>query len=399
MLLPNITLKKLQHRGKDCIGLYFEYNKELIAHTKKLEGVLWSASNKCWYVQNKNKALHSLFVHYKGFAWLDTKLLTKKKPLKKALIKASALPSFKSKIGNKTSAMLDELAVKMKGDRYSESTIRMYRHMLESFFGFFSDRTAESLTEKDVEKYNYEAIVKNNYSVVYQRQFISALKLFYTYHKGNHIVPELLKRPSKGKKLPLVLSKTEVLKLLFATPNIKHRLILSLLYSSGLRVNELINLKLADIDVERQQIYIRMGKGRKQRVVGLSTRILGLLNDYYLTYNPVTYVFNGQESLMYSSSSIRKFLERSVQKAGIRKRVTPHTFRHSYATHLLESGVDLKYVQELLGHSKPETTQIYIHLTKEQLLSVRSPLDILPEGVLEEQNKIDKGDKNFLITG
>jgi site-specific recombinase XerD len=206
---------------------------------------------------------------------------------------------------------------------------------------------------------------------------------------GFKIDPEALERPRKSKKLPVVLSRDEILRLLLATPNLKHRTILTMLYGSGLRISELINLKIADIDFARKQVFIKDAKGRKDRVVALSERIYGLLNDYLHTYQPDVYLFNGQENLKYTAGSVRHFLARAVKQAGIKKRVTPHTLRHSYATHLLEGGVDLKYVQELLGHSRPETTQIYLHVTKKQLLAINSPIDTLLDEAKKEQMLLD----------
>lgn len=277
----------------------------------------------------------------------------------------------------------------MESKRYSKSTIDTYLGILTSFFGFHHLKNPGDIEMEDVNSYNFEVVVKNNYSIVYQRQFINALKLFLKNRKGFKIDPETLERPRKAKKLPVVLSRDEVLRLLLATPNLKHRTILTILYGSGLRISELINLKIADIDFARKQVFIRDAKGRKDRVVALSERIYGLLHDYLQTYQPDTFLFNGQNSLRYSANSIRRFLGRAVKKAGIQKNITPHTLRHSYATHLLEGGVDLKYVQELLGHKKPETTQIYLHITKKQLLAINSPIDTLLDEAKKEQLLLD----------
>jgi site-specific recombinase XerD len=388
MPLPNITLKKLKHRDKDCIGLYYPYNKELIAHTKMLPGVLWSASNKCWYVENKNNALHRLFVHFKGVAWLNNELKSTKRSIEIISTK-KALNPYKEKVNKEAKHELGRFRKWMESKRYSKSTIDTYLGILSSFFGFHHLKKPGDIEMEDVNNYNFEVVVKNNYSIVYQRQFINALKLFLKNMNGFKIDPEALERPRKSKKLPVVLSRDEILRLLLATPNLKHRTILTMLYGSGLRISELINLKIADIDFARKQVFIKDAKGRKDRVVALSERIYGLLNDYLHTYQPDVYLFNGQENLKYTAGSVRHFLARAVKQAGIKKRVTPHTLRHSYATHLLEGGVDLKYVQELLGHSRPETTQIYLHVTKKQLLAINSPIDTLLDEAKKEQMLLD----------
>ena len=206
-----------------------------------------------------------------------------------------------------------------------------------------------------------------------------------------------LERPRNEKKIPEVLSHNEVLRIFMATPNLKHRCILVMLYSCGLRISELINLKIEDIDFDRKQLKVRKGKGKKDRVVSLSTKIYGLMNDYLNSYTPKVFMFNGQNGGRYSAVSVRKFLAKATKKAGIKKSVSPHTLRHTYATHLLESGVDLKYVQELLGHSRPETTQIYLHVTQKKLLEVSSPIDTLLNEAEKEQRLLDNDNEKLSL--
>lgn len=195
--------------------------------------------------------------------------------------------------------------------------------------------------------------------------------------------------------LPSVLSKEEVIDLLRATHNLKHRTILALLYSCGLRISEVLRLRLADIDLDRRQLVIYQAKGRKDRYVVLAESTIPLLLNYVSSYKPKGYLFQGSKGGVYSTTSIRAFLKRSCKRAGIRKRVTPHTLRHSYATHLVEDGVNLRLIQELLGHSKPETTMIYTHVAKKDLLAVRSPLDT----ALLELRPTDKNLLNQSLSG
>jgi len=392
MPLPTITLKKLHHRGIDQIGLYFDYNKELIVHTKKLNGTKWSATNKCWYIENKKDTLNQLFSHFKNVAWLKVELKkTNDKP--KVNKKPQTGNPYKKHVSQKSREALETFRRWMVGSRYSESTINSYIGILESFFGFHRDKDPFSISLENVECYNTDVVVKYHYSVVYQRQLVSALKLMFRNTDGFKIDPDSLERPKRSKKLPVVLSREEVLRMLLATANLKHRTILAILYGSGLRISELINLRIEDIDFARKQLFIRMAKGRKDRFVSLSEKIYSLLNDYLQTYKPDTYLFNGQNSLQYSAVSVRHFLARSVKQANIKKRVTPHTLRHTYATHLLEGGVDLKYVQELLGHSRLETTQLYLHVTKKQLLAINSPIDTLIDEAKKEQMLLDMNNK------
>ena len=176
--------------------------------------------------------------------------------------------------------------------------------------------------------------------------------------------------------MPTVLSKDEVRKVIDSTNNIKHRCIASLLYSAGLRRSELLNLKIKDIDSSRMLIFVKDAKGKKDRYTLLSENALKDLRAYYRQYRPETYLFEGQKSQRYSANSVGKVIERAAINAGVKKRVSAHTLRHSFATHLLESGTDLRYIQLLLGHNSTKTTEIYTHVAKSSFGSIKNPLDL-----------------------
>ena len=185
-------------------------------------------------------------------------------------------------------------------------------------------------------------------------------------------------RPKRAKALPNVLSKEEVKKILDAHSNLKHKAMLSMIYSCGLRRSELLNLKFSDIDSKRNIVIIRQSKGKKDRITPLSAKILDLLRNYYKEYSPKTYLFEGQEkNTQYSARSLEEVLKKSVRLASINKPVTLHWLRHSYATHLLESGTDLRYIQELLGHNSSKTTEIYTHVSTKNIQQIKSPFDDL----------------------
>jgi site-specific recombinase XerD len=184
-----------------------------------------------------------------------------------------------------------------------------------------------------------------------------------------------LHRPKKEHKLPKVLSKNEVKKILDSSKNIKHKSILMLIYSAGLRRSELLNLHISDIDSERMVINIRGAKGKKDRISLLSGNMLNMLRDYYKKFKPVKYLFEGPGNSKYSSTSVSNILKKATAKAGINKKVTPHMLRHSFATHLLEQGTDLRYIQELLGHSSSKTTEIYTHVSKRAIDKIKNPID------------------------
>lgn len=201
--------------------------------------------------------------------------------------------------------------------------------------------------------------------------------------------------PTRDKKLPVILSIEEVLQLIQITKNLKHRTIISMLYASGLRVGELINLELKDFDFNRNMLHIRNGKGRKDRYASIAKSLYPLLKNYHATYRPKIYFIENPKGGKYSPASIRSFIKRSCKLAGIHKTITPHSLRHSYATHLLEQGTDIRHIQELLGHSKPETTMIYTQVTQKDIRQIKSPLDI----ALNNLTLPDNHDRNFGLSG
>ncbi|OYD14748.1 recombinase XerC [candidate division WOR-3 bacterium JGI_Cruoil_03_51_56] len=177
------------------------------------------------------------------------------------------------------------------------------------------------------------------------------------------------------RKLPVVLPEHEVLRILSKIINLKHWAIIMLIYSAGLRVSEIVRLKIRDIDGDRKMLWVRGGKGAKNRYTLLSGIALETLRNYYKAYRPKEWLFGGQRKGHYSRRSVEKIMEHAIKKAGIQKEASVHSLRHSFATHLLENGVDLRYIQELLGHKSSKTTEIYTHVTRKSLLKIKSPLD------------------------
>ena len=262
--------------------------------------------------------------------------------------------------------------------RYSQNTVKTYSDALEVFFRFFNDRPPEIINIDDLFQFNTEYILKKNLSASYQNQVINAIKLFYRNRFNRTMEVDFIQRPRREKRLPNVLSKNEVKSILEAPTNLKHRAMLSLIYACGLRRSELLNLTLKDILSERGLLFIRQSKGKKDRVVPISIKLIEMLRDYYKAYKPKTWLFEGQEvGKKYSERSIQLVLNQAVEKAKIVKPVSLHWLRHSYATHLLENGTDLRYIQELLGHSSSRTTEIYTHVSTRNLQQIRSPFDDL----------------------
>ena len=262
--------------------------------------------------------------------------------------------------------------------RYSKSTIKTYCNALRVFFTYHKNISIQHITMQHIIQFNNEYIIGRGLSISYQNQFVNALKLFYLIIQNTNFIIENIARPRREYRLPNVLSKEEVKLLLNILINLKHRTMLCLLYSCGLRSGELLNLQPIHIDSKRNIILIKQSKGKKDRIVPLSSKILEMLREYYRLYKPKTYLFEGQNiGEKYDSRSLQLVLKQAVKKAGIQKPVTLHWLRHSYATHLLESGTDLRYIQELLGHNSSKTTEIYTHVSTKNIQHIKSPFDDL----------------------
>ena len=379
---PIIFLEEKIHRKNNQLLIKFDYDETLISLIRSIQGTSWSKSLKAWYILNTKDNLNIILKLFEKITTVDFSKTGKSVP-------------FKRNLTEEQKQLLNQFYLFLKGKRYSQSTIQTYTFFIADFINFHTKTPLAELTNRAVELFIETVFMERNYSVSSQRQFISALKIFTVFCPQTKIHNLSLERPKKSRMLPSVLSQEEVLRIIQLTKNLKHRAIIVLLYSSGLRIGEVTNLLLKNIDIIRRQIKVEKGKGRKDRFVVLATSYLPLLQNYLTTFKPALYFIEGPTGKKYSESSIRKFLFRSVQKAGISKKVTPHTLRHSYATHLLENGVGLRHIQELLGHAKPETTMIYTHVAKKDLLDIQSPLDT----ILLDLNKNDKREQKFLLSG
>lgn len=299
--------------------------------------------------------------------------------------------NFESLLTSRRREILNLYVRYLEGLRLSESTVTTYRNFIVFLLLYWKERPLTELSNESVQRFIEVVVKRRNYGISTHRQLVSALKHFGDRFTESGIEPATIKRPSKNRGLPTVLSKEEVIALLRATYNLKHRTILALMYSCGLRISEVLQLRLADIDLDRRQLVVIQSKGRKDRYVVMAESTVPLLINYVSSYKPRIYLFQGEKGGPYSATSIRAFLRRSCRKAGITKKVTPHTLRHSYATHLIENGVNLRLVQELLGHSKPETTMIYTHVAKKDLLAIQSPLDTtLLELRAQDKNRLNE---------
>ncbi|WP_291726080.1 tyrosine-type recombinase/integrase [Bernardetia sp.] len=247
---------------------------------------------------------------------------------------------------------------------------------MEKFFSQF-EKPIEKITQKEVQEYLYQKIREEKISFSTQKQTVGAIKLFYKEMYKKDLQIDYLYPNRQEHKLPNVLSKEDVVRLISSPTNLKHRTILTGIYSAGLRISEITKLKINDIDSKRMIIRIKGAKGYKDREVMLSEQFLVLLREYYKAYKPKEWLFEGQNGGQYSTTSIQKIFKKALKKANIKQEATVHTLRHSFATHLLENGTDIRFIQEFLGHNSIKTTQIYTHITKGSKNKIRSPLDIM----------------------
>lgn len=394
---PVLQLKPLEHKGSAQIGIYFDFNNDIKAHVKAYHGVKWSQTNKVFYVKDSAANRVGLFKYLNQFGyWVDYSAI-KRTTLPKAqparteeLDKVELYKALPLTHQDKLKRYADYL----RGKRLSESTVKSYGYFVLRFLHYHKDVADLDWTNEHINLFMENVLAKERYSISSHRQSVGALKYFTALCGLPAFDASGFERPKKSKFLPVVLSKEEVIDILQAAKNLKHRAVLALIYSSGLRIGELLNLELKDIDIDRSQVHIKNGKGRKDRTVVLSEVIKPLLYNYIQTYKPQRYFVEGSPGVPYTAGSVRQFLRKSCDDAGIKKRVTPHTLRHSYATHMLENGVDLRFIQELLGHSKPETTMIYTHVAQKDLMKVQSPLDV----TVDQITKSHKGEQKLLLS-
>lgn len=353
---PEWKVEAIEHDGHKRIALRFEKRAEWEALVRTLTGARWSARLKTWHIADVTP--------HREWCGLD-------------IVVPSYIPKSSIDFTPGATEHIETFIRWMRSKRYSENTIKTYTDALKTFLKYFNQKAVEDISNRDVVDFNNDYIRKHNYSASFQNQTVNALKLFFSIITDTKIETEKIHRPRKGHQLPNVLSKVEVKQILEACINIKHKSMLTLIYSCGLRRGELLNLTFKDIDANRKLVIIRGGKGNKDRITPLSDKVLELLRAYYKSYKPKVYLFEGMYGGRYDERSLASVLKRALTTTNINKPVTLHWLRHSYATHLLESGTDLRYIQELLGHSSSKTTEIYTHVSTKNIQNIKSPFDDL----------------------
>jgi integrase/recombinase XerD len=386
-----IVLEKGFHRDNRVIFLIFPISESLLDIVRGIEGRRWSKTNKKWYINETDFDLEATIEAFKGKATVNSEGLksdnTKVERPKVTIIKKVKPkgPRVKllakeprDKLSVEVSESIENFRKWLEHKRYSENTVRTYVEMLLVFSRYIHPMDLKDVTNDDVVGFVHTVLVGEGYSFTYQNQLVSSLKLFYREVNHTKLDIEKLERPRREDKLPNVLSKEEVKKILDAHSNLKHRAMLSLIYACGLRRSELLNIRPTDINRERNMLTIRNAKGRKDRAVPISDKIIDMLSEYFIKFRPEQWMFEGQiPGTRYNEQSLQSIFKQALGKARIKKLATLHWLRHSYATHLLESGTDLRYIQELLGHKSSRTTEIYTHVSNKSLQKIKSPFDDL----------------------
>lgn len=345
-----ITISKAENK----LTITFDYSPERVEKVKSIKGYRWNPEKKEWTVP-----------------FCDENINTLKKLFRSEQINIDFMSNDKN---NKILGAVEE-QMKLKG--YSFKTRKAYIKHLKVFAGFI-DKDLDSVDKGDIRSFILFLLDEQKTSHSYANQAISSIKFLCNDTLNQKQEIEALPRPKKEKYLPNVLSFEEVSKILNTLNNEKHKTILFLVYSAGLRVGEVVRLRLEDIDSKRMLIHVVQGKGRKDRYTLLSEIALKQLRKYYSLYKPETWLFPGQNQKEFlTERTVERIFEKACILARIDKKVSVHTLRHSFATHLLESGTDLRFIQELLGHSSSKTTEIYTHVTQKNLANIMSPLDKL----------------------
>ena len=403
--METVVLKPLYHRGSECIAIYAPQNTLLNNCLQKKVGARWSRTNRCWYLPFHEKNYEVLAKALKGIAQLEVAelkkyLLERKKGVPVATSGAQAVPGTKpamqqvsisdaskravpvqyikplSQLSRENYDALQKFQQQLVLKSYSPSTIRTYTNEFTQFLHTIKNKPADEFTVqriKDYLQYCHEKL-KLSENTLHSR--INSLKFYYEQVLKREKFFWEIPRPKKQLLLPKVISKEQIATLINSIENKKHKTIIMLTYACGLRVSEVVALKVHNVDGARRVIYISNGKRKKDRVVTLSPGMLIMLRDYYKAYQPKEYLFEGQfEKEHLSERSMQAVIQRAKMKAGIRQPGSMHMLRHSFATHLLEKGIDVTFIQKLLGHNNIKTTLGYLHVTNKDLVNIISPLE------------------------
>lgn len=389
--MHTVQLKPLQHRDAMQIGIYFPRNRELETRVRTIKGARWSQSHRCWYVALEKAAYDAIRTSLKDIArieqaelkaYLDSRKQTEGKltPVQIPTSSNNRVQKIQLKyISAANQKALEQFLEHLKLKAYSDSTVRTYRNEFIQLLQVLGEIEVSRLEPEHLKRYLLYCVNQGlSENTLHSR--LNALKFYFEQVLKREKFFWEIPRPKKKIILPKVLGEDELARLFAALENLKHKAMLFTAYSAGLRVSEISALKLKHIDSGRMQIFIENAKGKKDRVVGLSPVLLDILRAYIKNYKPrpKEYLFESEQTgTSYPTRTIQKIFQSAREKAGIQKEVGIHSLRHSFATHLLEKGTDIRYIKDLLGHFNIKTTERYLHVSKQALINIGSPLDDL----------------------
>ena len=371
--MHTIILRPFYHRGDERIGIHVVFDSTLTGILKKIPGIRWSQTIRCWHIPCTREATDILMSRVKGYALMDIRFLKTYLQQKKVVIpieteklqvsQVRLMVEHPLSVQNLAALAAYRNLLVLKG--YSPKTIRNYCNELHQLMRLLGKRPIYELEKKHVCSYLLWLLNERGASETKVHSTVNAVKFYFEKVLLKHKEFYDLPRPKKPWKLPPVLAETEVTKLIKNIANLKHRTMIMAGYSAGMRVSE------------RMMIHIQGAKGKKDRMVPLSKILLETLREYYKAWRPKEFLFEGQYGGPYSVRSVQEILQQAKIKGNIVKKGSVHMLRHSYATHLLEGGTDIRIIQELLGHNSLQTTMRYTHVSKKELGKIVSPLDKL----------------------
>jgi site-specific recombinase XerD len=372
----SITLKHLLIADNKYIGLQFHPDKVIHALLKELPNIKWSKQYSMAYVPNNKVNLNLIYKKFRGVAWVNTNYFHSHRRLNNANEEVNVDWFRKRELTAGYRPCPEEFLLKLELKRYANNTVKTYVQCFEKFINAQKETDLMRINEQDIQAF-LQKMIQEKKSNSYVNQMINSIKFYYEVVKQMPNRFYSVERPIQQDSLPKVISMIEVSSIIKNTSNIKHKCIVSLLYSAGLRRSELLNLKLNDIDSKRMVILVKNAKGNKDRLTILSQSVLDDLRIYFKQWKPKVYLFEGENGGKYSSTSVLAIINKAAKKANIKKKISPHILRHSFATHLLENGTDLRYIQRLLGHSSTKTTEIYTQVAINHVQKIVSPIDLL----------------------
>jgi site-specific recombinase XerD len=369
--MPNPILKLIPklYKNKWYIFINLEKTPHLKTHLSPLNP-RWNKTENEWYLPYTYSSLNSIKKVFNNFAKIDTSLIV-----------------FETTPKNKEIEVPDTYLKTLLYRRFSTSTYKNYTSHFRRFINYYKNENLDKISKEQITDYLLHLIKTKNISTSTQNTVINSIKFYYEKVLGRETQLYWIDRPQREFKLPVVLSEEEVVRLLSFITNLKHLTIVSLLYSAGLRRGELLKIKKGDIDINRKQIKVVGGKGKKDRMTILSDYMGELLKKYVKEFTPTYWLFESVNNGTYSASSVAAIIKKATKKAGITKHVTPHALRHSFATHLMDQGIETRYIQTLLGHNSIETTSLYTHVSTKSIKNIKSPLDT----ILEKKPNDEKG--------